>query len=455
VRAVLGSSADGGPAVVDEVLRGKAQEAERPGLTPAADAPERTNGLVAGWARAENAGMTPRAPRRLAFAALPCLALAALLPASAGAEDPPPVLALVGARLLDGTGAAPVSDAVVLVRGGRVQAVGPAAQVRVPEGARRIDLHGATLLPGLVNAHVHVGYDAEQLRRFARAGVTTVRDLSARDPVSFRARTDALNADPRNATVIAATPILTVSDGYGHAYADTPEAMRALVAAYADRGADLVKTSLEMDLQGRQWELPAPEISAALVETAHARGKKVSVHVTRSFLLERAVELGVDDVAHGVVNPVDDTLLAKLVARGIAWEPTLELWKCVNAKYGNGWDKAAAENLGRFHRAGGVVAMGSDFAGYDCEWDRDLPLAELLAMQAAGLSPMEVIVASTRNAARVSDREKDLGTIAAGKQADLLAVRGDPLQDLRALAAPVLVVHRGVVIREEGGGGEP
>jgi imidazolonepropionase-like amidohydrolase len=365
------------------------------------------------------------------------------------AAEAPAALVLVHARLLDGTGAPPLPDAVVVIRGDRIAAVGRAGDVAAPEGARVVDLRGATLLPGLVNAHVHAAYDPGQLQAWAQAGVTTVRDESPRDPLHFVERRDALNADPRNATIVAATPILTVTDGYGWAYADTPQAMRSLVQAYLDRGVDLVKTSLELDLQGRLWELPAPGITAAIVETAHARGRKVSMHVTRAWLLARAVDAGVDDVAHMVVDPVDDAVLARMVARGIAWVPTLELWRCVAAKHHNGWDVGAARNLARFHQAGGVVAMGTDFAGYTCDFEKGLPLTELLAMGEAGLSPMEVIVAATRNAARVCDREARLGTVAAGKQADLLAVRGDPLQDLRALARPILVVHRGVVIREE------
>jgi len=385
-------------------------------------------------------------------AALSAFALAAALlaPDRAAAEGPAPALALVHARLVDGTGATPVPDAVIVIRGEGIEAVGPAGAVSVPADARVLDLRGATLLPGLVNAHAHAGHDAEQLRRFAQAGVTTIRDLSPRELVNFRARADALNADPRNATVIAATPVLTVTGGYGYAHADTPEAMRSLVEAYLDRGADLVKTSLELDMAGRSWELPELEITAALVEAAHARGKKVSMHVSRSYLLGRAIDQGADDIAHMAVDPVPDALIAKMVERRIPWVPTLEIWKRLTDKYPFSWYRPAVENLRRFHRAGGVVAMGTDFAGTDrCDFDRGLPITELLAMQEAGLSPMEVIVASTRNAARVSDREKDLGTIAPGKRADLLAVRDDPLQDLRALSAPLLVVHRGVVIRDE------
>ncbi len=95
------------------------------------------------------------------------------------------------------------------------------------------------------------------------------------------------------------------------------------------------------------------------------------------------------------------------------------------------------------------MALGTDFAGYGCDFDRGLPTTELLAMREAGLSAMDVLVAATRNAARACGREAELGTVAAGKRADLVAVRDDPLRDLRALAEPLLVMHRGRIIRDE------
>lgn len=240
-----------------------------------------------------------------------------------------------------------------------------------------------------------------------------------------------------------------MSGGYGGAHADSPEAMRSLVNAYVDRGVDVVKTSLEDDLQGRRWTLPSREEVEALVQAAHARGRRVSVHVSRARLVGWAVDAGADDLAHMVVEPVDDEVLARAVSRGVIWVPTLELWRCVDARHRLTWGPVAMQNLARFHRAGGIVALGTDFKGYTCDFDRGLPITELLAMQEAGLSTMDVLVAGTRNAARACGREAGLGTVAAGKLADLLAVRGDPLRDLHALSEPLLVVHRGVVIRDE------
>lgn len=387
-----------------------------------------------------------RLARGLASLALGVVLWSATARPAGAAEQ---ALALVHARLVDGTGAGPVTDAVVVIRGDRVIASGPAPTVVAPAGARVLDLAGATLLPGLINAHVHAAYDAEQLRAWARAGVTTVRDEGPFDPTGFPARRDALAADPRNATIVAATPILTVSGGYGWAHADSPEAMRSLVQAYVGRGADVVKTSLEDDLQGRTWMLPSHDELDALVQAAHALGRRVSVHLSHARMVGWAVEAGADDLAHMAVERVEDPVLDRAAARGVIWVPTLELWRCVDAKHRVAWAPVALENLARFHRAGGTVALGTDFAGYGCDFDRGLPITELLAMQDAGLTPLEVLVAATRNAARACGREAELGTIAAGKRADLLVVRGDPLRDLHALAEPLLVVHRGVVIRDE------
>jgi imidazolonepropionase-like amidohydrolase len=364
------------------------------------------------------------------------------------ADDQP--LALVHARLVDGTGALPVPDATVVVRGDRLAAVGPAASVPIPDGARVIDLGGATLLPGLVNAHVHQAYDPDHLRAWAQAGVTTVRDEGPFLPDGFVGRRDVRNADPRNATIVAATPIITVTGGYGWgARADSPEAMRSLVQTFVDQGADVVKTSIEDDMQGRKWVLPTREEVSALVQAAHARGRKVSVHVMHARFVEWAVDAGVDDLAHMAVDRVDDAVLNRVVGRGVIWVPTLELLRCVDAMHRLAWTPVALDNLARFRRLGGVVAMGTDYAGYSCSWDEGLPITELTAMQLAGMSAGDVLVAATRNSARACGKEDELGTIAAGKRADLLAVRGDPLRDLHALLQPLLVVHRGVVIRDE------
>ena len=136
-------------------------------------------------------------------------------------------------------------------------------------------------------------------------------------------------------------------------------------------------------------------------------------------------------------------LIERLLEQEIPWVPTLELWNCTDLR------AMALSNLRRFSEAGGRVALGTDFAGYTCRFDLGMPMTEIELMELAGMTPMEIIVAATRNAARVCNLQRDLGTLEQGKIADVLVVAGDPLSDLHALEDPKLVIHDGVVIRNE------
>jgi imidazolonepropionase-like amidohydrolase len=209
-----------------------------------------------------------------------------------------------------------------------------------------------------------------------------------------------------------------------------------------DDGADVIKIALET---GAIFETRLPVLSeaeaAAIVEVAHARGTRVSAHLTTSGDLERALDAGVDDLAHMVVDPISDELIARTVQEKVVWVPTLELWKRVGD-----FDRGAVANLERFVAAGGRVALGTDYAGYDATFDLGMPFTELEMMQAAGMTPMQIVVAATRNAAYACNLEHELGTLEAGKIADVLVVDGDPLADLGALANVRMVVHNGVVI---------
>lgn len=373
------------------------------------------------------------------------LALVFTLAAGCGAgADPFPrgPYALADLTLIDGTGSPPLPRAVVLVKDGLIQAAGSERAIGIPAGYARVSLRGAYLLPGFINAHVHGAYAPATLRGWLAAGVTSVRDLGP-FVADFTAARDRLNRDGRNARLIAATPLITRPAGYGSAYVDGPDSARAAVRRFAAAGADIIKIAVEDDLQGRRWPmLSAAEIDAAVAE-AHARGRRVSAHISHARNLRPAVEAGVDDLAHMVVEPLPDELARTIASRKIAWVPTLELWKGVSAKHGLDWDRVAVRNTGIFFQAGGRIALGTDFSGYSIPFDQGFPITEARLLLEAGLSPMDVIVAGTRNAAEVSGRLADLGTVEKGKIADLLAVGGNPLQDIGALEKPVLVLKGG------------
>jgi imidazolonepropionase-like amidohydrolase len=355
--------------------------------------------------------------------------------------SPPPVLALVGGRLVDGNGGEPLEDATLILRDGLVTAVGPRGSLPIPEGALVIDVAGATVLPGLVNAHVHNAFEPRNLSAWAADGVTTVRDVGAREtPQAAFAVRDASRSDPSRARIVAAGPLVTVQGGYPLVPNGFPALVvngaddaRERVRQLLDQGADLVKVTLEPG-GGRLPVMSAAELRA-IVETAHSRSVPVSAHVTTAHYLEMALEAGVDDAAHMPPDPLPDGLIARVAAAGMAVVPTL-------AAIGGG----AGENLRRLVAAGGLVAMGND-GGYLAGLEVGLPLDELTRMERAGLTRMQVILAATRDAARVCRRAAVVGTIEPGKAADVLVVEGDPLSDLRDLARVRLVIHGGYVIR--------
>jgi len=380
---------------------------------------------------------------------------AALPPTDAPGE---PLLVLAGGALVDGTGGPPIPDAVVMIRGDRVLAVGRRADAMIPADARVIDVRGATILPGFINAHVHRGYSEANLKAWAQAGVTTVRDLGVAPWDDAFTRRDALRRDPANTRLVAAGPLVTVPAGYpmvpwgmaGLAVTSPQDAI-SQTNRLLDAGADIIKIALDSGGSfGRRIPILSPQEAAAIVQTAHARGARISAHVLRTTDLARALDAGADDIAHMVEDELTDALIGRMVAAGTYWVPTLELWQRVGLP-----SKRPVTNLGRFIKAGGKVALGTDYAGYAAEFDLGMPVTEIGLMAEAGMTPMQIIVAATKNAAIVCGLGRELGTLEPGKLADVLVVDGDPLTDpstgsgqaLRALTQTRLVLRNGVIIR--------
>ncbi len=358
-------------------------------------------------------------------------------------------LVLVNGTLIDGAGSDPVFDAVVVIEGEHIVAVGKRAQVFIPPNTHTIDVQGATILPGFINAHVHQAYDRESLEVWAQSGVTTVRDLgNDGGPSNLFAFRDEVSQDPRYARLVAAGPLLTVPGGYGMQSVTSPEHARQTVTTLLDDGADLIKIGIEDDLQGRRWPMLSEEEITAIVETAHARNIRVAAHISRSKHLELAVETGIDDVAHMIVDDLPEDLIASMIKDNMHWEPTLELWQCVSTLYDLNWDARAIDNLRRFSQAGGKVALGTDYAGYHCDFDLGMPMIEINLMHQAGMTPLQIIIAATKNAAHVCNLEEEIGTLEPGKIADILVVEGNPLEDIHTLTDVRMVIHNGVIIRE-------
>jgi len=358
-------------------------------------------------------------------------------------------LVLTNCRLIDGTGGEPVPDATIIVSDGRITAIGPATSISIPQGAEIIDLQGLTVLPGFFNAHVHNGFNLRNLEQWAQGGVTTVRDLAG--PSNFVWK-DGLSANPDYARLIAAGPMVSVPNGYpynpwGSPYmlpVVSPEDARNKVAALIEDGADIVKLAMESGENfGRIIPMLTPEEALAAVEVAHEYGTVASAHVLMAGDLGKALQAGVDDIAHMVVDFLPDSLIEEMVQNSVIWVPTIELWHHV----GHGYKDIAINNLRKFVEAGGIVALGTDYDGYSATFQMGIPTDEMVWMAEAGMSNSQIIVAGTRNAAKVCDRSSDLGTLEAGKLADLVVVDGDPLSNIRVLEDLYMVVHNGTIIR--------
>lgn len=349
------------------------------------------------------------------------------------------IIVLAG-TVIDGTGADPLENAAIVIQNGRIAAVGPRKDVEIPSDANVIELRGATILPGFINAHVHGAYEPALLAKWAQAGVTTVRDLGAPYPFFRFYVRDRNNEDPDLATVVSAGPLLTVPGGYpivGNNFPSlvitNPDHARREVAHLISDGADVIKIVVD---SGEGLPTLSVERASAIVEAAHQRNVPVAAHIGSLRDLRLVLDAGADDFSHIVPERIPGDVLEQMVVDSVYWVPTLET--------AGGYD---AGNLRNFIRAGGQVALGND-SGLLPGMEIGMPMQEIEMMHAAGMSPMEVIVAATRHAAHVCNREDTLGTLEVGKIADILVVNGDPLVDLHTLTDVRLVIHRGRIVRD-------
>lgn len=376
-------------------------------------------------------------------------------------------LALMNGMLIDGTGGEPVLDATIVICDGRISEIGPREEVVIHPDAQIIDVQGHTILPGFINAHVHLAFEAENVAAWVQAGVTTVRDVGSstlspftwdewiqaiyegndpRRPQLFDDRDTILNL-PQYARIVAAGPIVTVAGGYpipihGGNLAlivNSPEDAHQKMSILLDAGAELIKIALES-----RWGLQRARLSQDEIETivavAHERGTIVTAHVGLAQDLQLGVDAGIDDAAHMVNDYLPDELITEMIVRDVYVVPTLAV------KEAYGWLGATVENVRRFVMAGGKVALGDDYGNPGIELG--MPVRDMELMEEAGMTPMQIIVAGTKHSAHVCNLEEEVGTLEACKIADVLIVQGDPLRDVHSLTNVWLVIKDGVVVTD-------
>lgn len=377
------------------------------------------------------------------------LAAIALLVPSRSPVSSPPIL-ITAAHLLDVREGRLVDDAAVLIEGDRITAAGPRAGVAVPAGARRIDLGAATLLPGLIDAHVHLtlaGLPRANAEATLRAGFTTVQDMGAIGYANLRLR-DSVAAGRRiGPRIVSAGQWLGVSGGtcdFSGIGVRGKDAMVERVREDVARGADLIKICVNGWLSDGfknpdRVELTDDELSAIVAE-ARRLGRPVLAHAVGQAGVSAAVRAGVTGVVHS--GFIDRGTAIEMRRRGIYLVPTL---MCLETM---GDSTAFQALLERMRAAVGdsvPVAFGTD-AGVIPHGTNAM---EFTAMLRIGMTPLEAIRSATSRGAALIGWGDRIGALAPGMLADVIAVNGNPLADLSVLSRVGFVMKGGVVVREK------
>jgi imidazolonepropionase-like amidohydrolase len=389
-------------------------------------------------------------------------------------------LVLVGASLIDGSGTEPVRGRAVVVEGDRITQV--VDDARAPRG-RRIDLSGCTLLPGLINCHVHLCFGAEAdpvrvmrdepyaltalkvLRRAqetVEAGVTTVRDLGGRDYAEFavrRAVAEGLFPGPR---ILGAGRPVCMTGGHGNAIgreADGPDDARKAVREQLKAGADVIKLIATGGVMTPGVEPGSPQLTLeemrAAIEEATKAGRRTAAHAQGSTGIADAIEAGITTIEHGIF--LTDEIIAAMKRKGVFLVATLAAPAAISAgglaagipdymvRKSDAVVTAHVASFRRAHEAGARIAAGAD-SGTPLNPHGSL-LPELELMVKYGMTPLQAIRSATSVAAEALGLGGETGCLAEGHAADLLAVTGDPAERIGALGDVRLVLARGAIIK--------
>ena len=430
----------------------------------------------------------------------PAIAVIAILVASLFAQEksaPAPSVTVIRAgTLLDGKSDTPRHNQVIVIKGNRIESVGDAS-AQISAGATVIDLSKATVLPGLIDSHTHLflwgedpaqgGYDANILKagialRAARAtyaakraldqGFTTLRDLETEgagygDVEIKQAIEEGTIPGPR---VFGATRAISSTGGYplegyapelqmpkGVQIIDGPVEARKAAREQLDHGADWIKVYMThrswVDKQGNLVSQPTLTVEElkAIVDETHGWGKKVACHAYNGEGLQRALDGGCDSIEHGL--DMSDAQIAQMAKQGTWYCPTISVyfldWEPADTPGGKR-DRARASlhetSFRKAQKAHLKIVFGTDMGGIP--WQQ--PIAqEFSRMVEQGMAPMDTIQSATSRAAEMLDRKGELGALAPGAYADIVAVSGDPLKGIEELKNVKFVMKGGAIYKDE------
>ena len=405
--------------------------------------------------------------------------VAMLLAAPAAAET----IALVGGSVADLAGKAPIRDAVVIVEGERIVAIGARAATPVPAGARIVPMAGKWLIPGLMNMHVHLALnlpgasriynetpDSMALRTLDNAqksllsGVTTMRLTGSDAGVDFtvkRAIDAGMFDGPRIHTAGAS---IVPTGGHGKLEVNGPAAFAKAVREQVKAGATWIKLGISGGISDTHGDIAASpftddELKTA-IEVAHRNGVKVTGHTGSPIASDTAIDAGIDCFEHGYF--LTPPVLKRMKAKGVWYVPTIvvsqngakEFYRKIGSPP---WYLARVDSVGKAHMqslrdaiANGVnIALGTDQYPWEPNEGTTATVREAELYVDAGMTPAQALRSATVESARMLGVEKEVGELKPGYLADIVAVDADPTRDIRALRTIGFVMKGGKVVRND------
>lgn len=395
--------------------------------------------------------------------------------------------------LIDGTGNQPINDPVVIVKGNRIVSVGREREVEIPPEAKIIELKDLTLLPGLIDAHVHirgrrtygpaeefiVPHDLKVIRavedcsKLLNAGFTTVRDLGSKISLSLKiAINEGTICGPR---IFAAGRTISQTGGHsdihylpreevikrGILLADGPDDCRRAAREALRDGADVIKIMTSGGIGSEKDHPRYPQFTVeevkAITEEAHRVGRRVAAHAEGEEGVKIAIKGGVDSIEHGYF--LDEEAVQMMIEHEVFFVPTLCLVEVYKKSMEKPYDmppwrlkkqqeciEAMPKSFMMAYKEGVKIATGSDYFGPPMRAHGD-NADEVITMVKYGMKPMDAILAATKVAAECVGIEKDLGTLEKGKIADIIGIRGNPLQDITAVKNVEFVMKEGKIYK--------
>lgn len=407
----------------------------------------------------------------------------AVFPQATAATGAP--VAITGATVVNVEDGSLIRDAVIVIDGDRIKAIGPAASTPVPANARKLPLDGKFLIPGLMNMHVHLGLKlpgaagaaladendmqlalrmADNARRSLYAGVTTVRLVGESHGADFALKGAIDGGTALGPRIHTAGEIIAATGGHGEHEADGPAEMAKAVRSQIKAGATWIKVAISGGISDSHGSISAssltPDEMRSVIDVAHRNGVKVTAHNGSPIAADEAIALGIDGFEHAY--HLTEKQLRAMKAAGTWLTPTavvtdegaMEFFRKIGSPP---WYLERVKSTQIEHKkmlqtaikVGVNIALGTDQFPFEPNAGTTATVHEAELYVAAGMSPLDALRAGTTNCARMLGVEKDVGTLTAGKYADIVAVDANPLQGIAALRTISFVMKGGQVVRQD------